>query len=163
MTSGRALLRWQLQVAHELLDVAIGPLSAEAVTRCPRGPAARAAARYAAMLLSEDIVVSGVLAAGEPLALTTWAGRTGVSELPPLAVPIDWHAWGRRVRVDLAGLRPYALAIRAATDAYLAALPDEAFEPAPACLLTALLMDLATRRGEIGCLLTPPPRGGRGI
>jgi hypothetical protein len=156
MTSARALLRWQLQVAHDLLDGAIGPLSPEAVRRRPSGPAARAATCYAGALLNEDLIVNGVLAAGEPLAMTTWAGRTGVSELPPMAIPIDWQAWVRRVRLDLAHLRPYALAIRAATDAYLAGLPDDAFEPAPACLLTALLMELAMRRGEIGCLLSGP-------
>lgn len=156
MTSARALLRWQFEVAHGLLEGAIGPLSPEPVRRRPSGPAGRAAARYAAVLLSEDLIVNGVLAAGRPLALSTWAGRTGVSELPPLAVPIDWQAWVRRVRLDLAHLRPYALAVQAATDAYLAGVPDEALESAPACLLTALLLDLARRRGEIGCLLGRP-------
>jgi hypothetical protein len=156
MTSARGLLRWQLQVAHDLLDRAVGPLSPEAVRRRPAGPAARAAACYAGVLLSEDLVVNGVLAAGRPLALTTWAGRTGVSELPPLTAPIDWRGWVGRVRLDLAGLRPYGLAIRAATDAYVAGLPDEALDPAPSCLLTALVLDLAMRRGEIGCLLGRP-------
>jgi hypothetical protein len=152
MTTARALLRWQLQVAHDLLDGAMRPVTPEAVRS---GPAALAAARYAEVLLSEDLTVNGVLAAGQPLALTSWAGRTGVSELPPLALPIDWQAWVRRVRLDLVHLRPYALAIRAATDTYLAGLSDEAFEPAPACLLTALLMDLSMRRGEIRLLLSP--------
>jgi hypothetical protein len=151
MSTARALLRWQLHVAHDLLDGATRPLTPESVRS---GPAAGAAARYAAVLLCEDLTVNGVLAAGQPLALTTWAGRTGVSELPSLAVPIDWQAWIRRVRLDLVRLRPYALAIRAATDAYLAGLSDEAFEAAPACLLTALLMDLSVRRGEIGLLLS---------
>ena len=77
MTSARGLLRWQLQVAHELLDGAIGPLSAEAVHGRPLGAAARAAACYAQALLSEDVSVNGVLAAGRPLALSTWVGRTG--------------------------------------------------------------------------------------
>jgi hypothetical protein len=34
---------------------------------------------------------------GDPqtlLALSTWVGRTGVSELPVLAELTDWHAWG---------------------------------------------------------------------
>src|SRR5262249_44828763 len=93
MTSARGLLRWQLQVAHDLLDGAIAPLSPEAVRRRPAGPAARAAACYAGVLLSEDLIVNGVLAAGRPLALSTWAGRTGVSELPPLTAQIDWRGW----------------------------------------------------------------------
>jgi hypothetical protein len=153
VTTARALLRWQLQLAHELLDGAIGPLSAEAVRRRPPGTAARAAACYAQVLLCEDLSVNGVLAAGRPLALSTWAGRTGLSELPPVAGPIDWPAWSRRVQLDLARLRPYARAVGASTDAYLAGLPDEAFEPAPECLLTALLLTVSMRRGEIACLL----------
>jgi hypothetical protein len=153
VTSARALLRWQLQLAHELLDGTIGPLSAEAVGRRPPGAAARAAACYAQVLLCEDLSVNGVLAAGRPLALSTFAGRTGLSELPALAGPTDWAAWSRRVRLDLARLRPYAGAVSAATDAYLAGLPDDAFEPAPECLLTALLLNLSMRRGEIACIL----------
>jgi hypothetical protein len=94
-----------------------------------------------------------VLAAGKPLALSTWVGHTGVGELPPLAGPTDWHAWSRRVRLDLARLRPYAGAVYASTDAYLAGLTDAAFEPVPECLLTALLLTLSMRRGEIACLL----------
>jgi hypothetical protein len=98
-----------------------------------------------------------VLATRTPLALSTWVGRTGLSELPPIARPTDWHAWARRVRLDLAQLRPYARAVYAVTDAYLTALPDEALDPErgerPACLLSALLLTLAMRRGEIACLL----------
>jgi hypothetical protein len=159
VTSARALLRWQLQMAHDLLDGAVRPLSAEEVGRRPPGRTARAAACYAQVLLAEDLSVNGVLAAGRPLALSTFAGRTGLSELPPLAEPAGWQAWSLRVRLDLARLRPYAGAVSAATDAYVAGLPDEAFEPVPECLLTALLLTLSMRRGEIACLLgcpTPP-------
>lgn len=148
MSSARALLRWQLQLAHELLEEAIAPLDALAGRR-----AARAAACYADALIREDVGVNGVLAGSRPLALSTWAGRTGVSELPPLAGPIDWPAWASRVELDLALLRPYAAAVYAATDAYVAALTDDAFEPSPECLLTALLLTASMRRGEIACLL----------
>lgn len=61
------------------------------------------------------------------------------------------------MRLDLAQLHPYARAVYAATDAYLAALPDDALDAAhgeaPAGLLSALLLTLAMRRGEIACLL----------
>ncbi len=155
--SARALLRWQFRIAHELLDAAIEQLTSEAAHRRPPGTAAPAGACYAQVVLCEDLSVNGVLAAGTPLALSTWAGRTGLSELPPLARSTDWRAWARRVRIDLAELRPYARAVCAATDAYLAGLPDDALDPArrdgPACLLSALLLTLAMRRGEIACLL----------
>jgi hypothetical protein len=57
------------------------------------------------------------------------------------------------VELDMARLRAYAAAVHSATDAYLAALPDDAIEPAPECLLTALLLTSAARRGEIVRLL----------
>ena len=44
----------------------------------------------------------------------------------------------------------------ASTDGYLANLPDEALDPTddagPACLLTAILLTVSMRRGEIACL-----------
>jgi hypothetical protein len=152
VSSARALLRWQLQLADELLDCAIAPLGRAG--RPVGGRATRAAACYADALLGEDVSVSAVLAGRRPLALSTWAGRTGASELPPVGGRAGWLAWAGRVELDLARLRAYAAAVHAATDAYLAALPDdEAGEPAPECLLTALLLTSATRRGEIVHLL----------
>jgi hypothetical protein len=155
--SARALLRRQFGLAHDLLDAAMEGISAEAAHRCPPGAAAPAGACYAQVVLCEDLSVNGVLTAGVPLALSSWAGATGLSELPPFGGPADWRAWARQVRLDLAELRPYARAVYAATDAYLAALTDEALDSAhgehPACLLSALLLTLAMRRGEIACLL----------
>jgi hypothetical protein len=156
-TSAGALLRRQFGLAHHLLDAAMDRIPAQAVHRNPPGTAFPAGARYAQIVLCEDLSVNGVLAAGAPLALSTWVGRTGLSELPPLTRQTDWRAWARRVRLDLAGLRAYAQAVYAATDAYLAALPAEALDSThveqPACLLSALLLTIAIRRGEILCLL----------
>jgi DinB superfamily len=155
--SARALLRRQFRLAHELLDAAIERATPEAIHRRPPGTAAPAGARYAQVVLGQDLSINGVLAAGTPLALSTWAGRTGLSELPPLGGPTERRAWAGRVRLDLAALRPYVRAVHASTDAYLAALPDEALDPArgelPSCLLSALLLTVAMRRGEIACLL----------
>jgi DinB superfamily len=152
-----ALLRRQFRLGHTLLEAAIAGLTAEAVHRHPPGVAAPPEARYARVVLCEDLTVNGVLAAGPPLALSTWAGRTGLSELPPLGRPTAWRAWARRVRLDLAEFRPYARAVYAATDAYLDGLPDEALDPARndlrVCLLSALLLTVSMRHGEIACLL----------
>lgn len=155
--SASALLRWQFRRAHDLLDTTVERLNTETVHRHPPGTAAPVGACYAQIVLCEDLSVNGVLAAGMPLALSSWVGRTGLSELPQLARLADWRTWARRVRLDLAELRPYARAVYAATDTYLAALPDEALDLArsdtPACLLSALLLTLAMRHGEIACLL----------
>jgi len=155
--SARALLRWQFRLAHAFLEAAIERLPPEAIHRCPHGREASPGACYAQGVFCEDLSVNGVLAAGKPLALSTWVGRTGLSEMPPLAGSTAWCAWARRVRLDEAKLRPYARAVYASTDAYIAALPDDALDPArgeiSACLLSAILLTLSMRRGEIACLL----------
>jgi hypothetical protein len=93
---------------------------------------------------------------GDPqtlLALSTWVGRTGVSELPVLAELTDWHAWAARVRLDYIELRSYAQAVYAATAEYIGALPDDVLDEPhgelSACVLNALLLNLSIRRGEI--------------
>jgi hypothetical protein len=134
--SANALLRWQFRLAHGLLGASIDGLPIEA------------AACHARAVLCEDLTVNGVLAARSPLALSTWQGRTGFSELPPFAAPIDWRTWARRVRFDLADFRAYAEAVYAATDAYLAQEQPESTE----CLLSALLLTISMRRGQITCL-----------
>jgi hypothetical protein len=156
--SAGALLRWQFALAHRLLDAALEGLSPELAHRRPSGAAVPAGACYAQIVVCEDLSVNGVLAAGTPLALSTRAGRTGLSELPPVGRAGQWRrAWARRVRLDLAEVQLYAQAVYAATDAYLATLADAALDPAQggqtARLLSAVLLTLAMRRGEIACLL----------
>jgi hypothetical protein len=131
--SASALLRSQFQLAHRLLGASIDELTMEAAT-C-----------YAQGVLREDLTVNGVLEARAPLALSEWRGRTGLSELPLLAVPIDWRSWAQRVRFDLADFRWYAQAVYAATDAYLAREQSES----TVCLLSALLLTISLRRGQI--------------
>jgi hypothetical protein len=145
MSSARALLRWQFRLGHVLLGAALDR---------PDPPAA-AGACYARAVVGEDLSIS-VLAARAPLALSTWRARTGLSELPPPATSADWRSWARRVRVDLGQPRRYRSAVYAATDTYLAGLTEDALDPAHAestvCLLSALLLTTAVRRGQIACL-----------
>ena len=134
--SAATLLRWQFQVVHRLLE-ADGDWSCQ-----------QAAAWYAGVTLCEDVTINGVLAAQTPLALSTWHGRTGLSELPPLGRPDERPAWLERVHVEPCTFRHYARAVHAATDAYLARLVDEPRELGPgeptANVLTALLLRLST-------------------
>jgi hypothetical protein len=150
------LLRWQFRLAHQLLDNVLEQLSTEAVNRYPLDTSASVAAFYAQVVLCEDFSVNCILAAGKPLALSSWAGRTGLSEVPPLGGGSEWRGWARRVRVDLANIRRYADAVYASTDTCIANLSNELFDlsrsETPACLLSALLMTLSMRRGELACL-----------
>ena len=157
------LLRWQFRLMHRLLETAADEIGAEQSRGQSRGHppniVARAGACYAQIVLCEDVSVHSALAVGPPLALSNWAGRTGLSELPPLAGPIDWRAWTCRVRLtDMTALRAYARAVHTTTDSYLATLADDAFDPAhealPERLLSALLLTMAMRHGEIACLLS---------
>src|SRR5262249_28997961 len=104
--SARELLRWQFRLAHALLEGAIERFSSQAVHRCACGRHALARACYARGVFCEDLSVNGVLTAGTPLAFSTWAGRTGLSEVPPLGGTSVWRAWARRVRLDQVRLRP---------------------------------------------------------
>jgi hypothetical protein len=79
---------------------------------------------YALAMLAEDITVS-VLARRLPLAYSSFAARTGVSELPPVGRPFDRAAWARRVVIDDQALSSYARAVGQATDAFAAAAPRD--------------------------------------
>lgn len=156
--SARTLMQWQFRLAHGLFDATIARLTVEALRRPPPGSLASAARCCAQAVLCEDLSVNGLLAADKPLALSTWANRTGMSEIPPPAVLADWRAWTRHpVRIDLAQLAVYSRAVHASTDAFLTALSDDAFDAvhgeAPAGMLSGLLLTLSMRRGEIACLL----------
>lgn len=154
-----------VSTAHEFLDAAIDSCPYEVLrrARCGCEGIASAITCYAEALLCEDPSVNGVLAGDAPLALSTWAGRTGLSELPPgpgaddSRPGGDRQPWVRRVRVDHWQLRSYARAVHASTDAYSARLPGAAFDPAcrdsPAFVLTALLLNASMRRGQIACLV----------
>src|SRR4051812_16569414 len=114
-----ALLRWQFSLAHRLLDGTFAGVPAELIHQQPAETAAPLGASYAQIVVSEDLIVNGVLAAGQPLARSIWAGQTGLSDLPPLVEPISrpiaaqatWLAWSRRVRLDPAAFRPYSRAV----------------------------------------------------
>src|SRR5713101_2962239 len=84
----------------------------------PAGTAHNIASTYAHLVLSEDMVVNGMIAGKPPLAATTWAGKIGLSEMPPQGSegPTDWSAWAKTVKVDLPKLREYAKAVYASTD-----------------------------------------------
>lgn len=115
------LLRDQVQQAHGFLAVTVADVTAEQAHWTPPGTANPIAATYVHAIASEDLAINMVLKGGAPLYATEWADRTGVSEIQPLTTA----EWARRVRVDLPKLHAYAQAVHAATDTYLAALPDE--------------------------------------
>lgn len=114
------LLRQQIQDAHQFLAVTVSDVTPEQAHWIPPGTANPLAATYVHAVASEDAAIQMVLQGNAPLFASSWADKTGVSEIQPLTTA----EWARRVQVDLPALHAYAHAVHAATDAYLQTLHD---------------------------------------
>jgi hypothetical protein len=164
-----SLLRAQYQNAHEVLEGTLQDVTSEQAHWSPPGTANPLGATYAHIVISEDGVINGMLKGSGPLSVSTWAGKIGVSELPPMPGPEvgglpSWSEWARRVKVDQAALRSYAQAVYAATDEYLASLTDDDLnrsldlsglgvgQQTLGWLLTLMLSNVNWHTGEIACL-----------
>ncbi len=65
-----------------------------------------------------------MLVGRQPLGMSAFAGKTGVSEPPPMDGA--WDEWARRVKVDLPALKQYAQAVYNNTLDYASSLkPDD--------------------------------------
>ncbi len=158
------LYRNLLQAAHEFLERTVAGVTAEQATWDPPGKAFSIAANYAHVVGSEDLGVQRLLRGKELLATTTWAGKTGLSEIPPLGPGGDLKAWSHGAKVDLPALQRYAQAVYAATDEHVASLtPDALSRPVDLSavgvgqqsvlfVLRALLTNASLHCGEISCL-----------
>lgn len=118
--SRAALLRSQLKDAHDALEGTMQDVTPELFRTPAPGMANAIGERYGHLATGEDNLIHGVLQGKPPLMSSTWQGRTGISE-PRFGTDPE-HA--RRVRTELAGVRAYAAAVYAASDAYLASLSD---------------------------------------
>jgi hypothetical protein len=119
------LLRQQISTAHEWLEGTMADVTAEQADWAPPGKANPLGASYAHAVVSEDLIINGMLRGGTPLFLGEWAGKTGQSVPHPHEDWSQYAAWARDVRLDLPATRAYAQAVYAATDAYLAGLTPE--------------------------------------
>ena len=160
----------ELQAAHQTLEGIIMGVTQELAHWHPPGIANPLGATYAHVILSEDATINGMFKGQSPLFAGSWAGKTGVSELPPMLNPQkpgfpDWAEWGRRVRVDMEKLREYAKAVYAASEAYLLSLGDgDLNRPIDLSvlgigqstlryvLINGILGNALTHGGEISCL-----------
>ena len=164
-----SLLRAQYQNAHEVLEGTMQDVTSVQAQWSPPGIANPLGATYAHILVSEDGVINGMLKGSTPLCVTTWTGKMGLSELPPMPGPGEeglppWDGWARRVKVDQAALQKYAQAVYAATDEYLASLTNEDLnrtldlsgmgvgQQTLGWLLSLMLANVNWHTGEIACL-----------
>ncbi len=128
-----SLLRELVKNGNELLEGTMADVTAEQAHWIPPGAAMPIGAHYAHVVLSQDGAVNGVFKGDIPLFAAGWAGKNGVSELPPAPDPgkpgfADWSGWSRKVKVDLPAMRKYAMAVYAASDEFLATLSPEDLE-----------------------------------
>jgi len=165
-----SLLREHLQGAVRLLDGTMDGVTREQAHWIPPGTANPIGANYAHVVLGQDGLVNGMLKGGAPLFATSWAGRTGASELPPRPDPAkpgfpDWSRWAREMKIDLAAFKEYAKAVQAASDSYLASLTDDDLRRSldmsavglgqmtqKQLLLAGVVGNALTHCGEIACL-----------
>lgn len=158
------LYRNLIHSAHEFLEGTMADVAPAQFTWDPPGKAFSIAANYAHVLTSEDLGIQALLKGGQPLAVTTWAGKMGTSEVPPMGPGGDLKAWSRRATLDLVALRRYGEAVYAATDEYLGSLAPEALgrpldlsqygfgQQTALFILRALLANASLHTGEISCL-----------
>lgn len=118
-----SLLRQQIQTAHEVMEGTVADLTPEQAAHHPGGNAISAGALYAHSILGEDYFINAVIRGGQPLMMTSFGGRSGVSEPPPMGPGMD--EWAKRVEIDLPALRQYAQAVYQKTDQYVASLQPE--------------------------------------
>src|SRR5713226_9438438 len=116
------LLQESLKNAHEWFEGTMADVSPDMAHKAPPGQAHAIVSRYAHVVVSEDMMVNGMLKKGAPLMASTFAGKTGVSD--PQNAFITTLDWAQKVKVDLPALRQYAQAVYNSTDAYVAALKE---------------------------------------
>lgn len=120
------LIREQIQTAHEWFDATMIGVNDEVAHWQPGGNAHPIGSRYAHMVVTEDMMVNGLLQGGAPIFATSWAGKTGLED--PEAAFYTTLEWAQRVKVDLDVLNAYAQAVYANTDQYLATLSEDDLE-----------------------------------
>ncbi len=122
----RSTIKSALEFAHQqVLEGTMADVDDELANRQPQGNANSIGASYVHTILSEDVIVNGMLRGGTPLSDGEWSGRTGADKPQPWASGEDLGKWYHSVRVDLAAARQYAQAVYARSAAYIDSLDDE--------------------------------------
>ncbi len=119
------ILQAQFKQAHDWLK---GTLS-EAITKeqvhyQPEGKPTPIGAQFIHVVTTEDFLINFAQGA-DPLMATDYAGKIGVSEMPPQG---DWTEWSKSVEIDIAQTLAYADAVFAATEAFVGVLDDATLE-----------------------------------
>src|SRR5262249_2817258 len=101
--NGVSALQQGVQTAHEFLEGTMADVTEAQLHWAPPGTAQGIGAPYAHLVLSEDMLINGMLQGKAPLGAISWAGRWGVSEPMPQPGPewANYDDWTKSVKVDL--------------------------------------------------------------
>ena len=116
-----SFIRSQFTLAHDWLGATMNGVTNETAQWTPDGKPNPIGAQLGHVVTTEDFLMSAVRSQ-PPLMATEYAGKTGLSELPP---PGDWSMWAHSVKVDVATANAYAKVVWANSDAILAAMSDD--------------------------------------
>ena len=121
-------IREQLEFWRGTLDQMVSECSAEVLHKTIPGSTTNTiAATYVHAIISEDVIVHAMLQGKASLYQSGgWEAKTGVAfpGVPPAMSP----EWAGALKLNLAPFQEYAKVVYAATDAYLAGLPDAELE-----------------------------------
>lgn len=129
----------------------------------PGGRVAPIGAQYAHHIVGIDFLFLGLVCQQPPLALSSFAGKTGFDR--PYPSEGNWSEWARSVQIDLDALHQYAQAVYGALDDQLAQLSDDDLtrtidmssiglgrQPLGSLLMNILVLNAAAHAGEISAV-----------
>ena len=116
-----ALLSSQIKQAHQVVSGTITDLTADQASWKPGGNANSIAPLLIHLVAAEDLFLK-MMTGQQPLAMSSFAGKTGASEPHPMG---NYGEWAARVTVDLPSFHEYAKATFASTEEYVAGLKPE--------------------------------------
>lgn len=115
-----AVLLNEFSAAAHLIDAVMADVTDEGAHWRPEGLVNPIGANFGHVLIATDAFVNVTIRKQAPLFATTFAGKTGMGELPPIPDPgspgwdtyhEDFHRWAHRARIDLPALRAYGAAL----------------------------------------------------
>jgi hypothetical protein len=117
-----SLLGSQVTQSHRYLQATVQDMTPEQAHWNPGGNAVPAGAMLAHVVMGEDFFLNMTIGR-PPLGSGQFAGKTGLSEMPPMG--FAWGEWAGRVEIDLPALSEYAAAVFKSTEEYVAGLKPE--------------------------------------
>lgn len=125
MSLAATILQAQFKRSHDWLKGTVGEsITSEQLHYKPEGEPVAIGAQFIHVVTIEDFLIH--FAQGkQPLMATEYAGKVGVSEMPPMG---PWGEWAESVKVDTTQAMAYADAVFSTTEAFIGSLDDATLE-----------------------------------